>query len=337
MVDADASDAGEAAETAEAAGPAGAAEAADVAANEAGDRSDEDDLEALRRAVEEKYDFDNFGPDDMAEMTVEEWEAAFDPDSWVVGPALLDRVEDDLKNAIARRDVFAKLERYTEDGEPRLAAYSDEGYAVVYPDGSVEGSGTVLRDVKPTVALCSMEDYEVAPPPEDFELPSPTDVPEGSGEFGNLMLQVVAAGQLLVGLGLFVAWAAGAVSTIVAPALALGFVLVGVFLFVVVANARLSDRFRAEEYRNRLRAVGTEEGERPAFLPPVDGDDEVDDIDDETGPDAGEGGDGETGPDAGEGGDEPPEAAGSRGVAAGDGGEPETADSGGDDDRLTGT
>jgi hypothetical protein len=330
MVDADASDASEAPETAEATGTAGAtgaAETANGAGDEAdarrGDATEDDDLEVLRRAVEEKYDFDNFGPDDMAQMTAEEWEAAFDPDSWIVGPALLDRVEDELKSAIARRDVFAKCERYAEDGKPRLAAYSDEGYAIVYPDGSVEGSGTVLRDVKPIVALCSMDDYEVAPPPESFELPSPTDVPEQSGEFGNLMLQVVAAGQFLVGLGLFAAWAVGAVSTIVAPALALGFVLVGVFLFVVVANARLSDRFRAEEYRNRLRAIGTEDGERPAFLPPIDGAE-------------GTGEDGSDEP-TGDGFDDDAGEAGSSGVAAGDGGGTERGETGGDDDRPTGT
>jgi hypothetical protein len=231
--------------------------------------SEEDTAEStdqLRQRVEEAYDFDDFGPADMAEMTLEEWEAAFDPDSWVVGPALLDRVEAELKSAVARRDVFAKFERFEEGGEELLAAYSDEGYAVVYPDGSVEGRGTVLRDVKPVVALCSMEEYEVTEPPEAYDLPDPTEVPEGSGEFGNLMLQVVAAAQILVGVGLFGFWLFTDLSTIVAPVLALAFVLVGFFLFLVVANARLSDRFRAEEYRNRLRAVGVEDGERPAFL-----------------------------------------------------------------------
>jgi hypothetical protein len=45
------------------------------------------------------------------------------------------------------------------------------------------------------------------------------------------------------------------------------FAAIGVLLFTVVANARLSDRFRAEEYRNRLRASDLEPGERPDFLP----------------------------------------------------------------------
>jgi hypothetical protein len=238
-----------------------------------GDDSDADrDLEALRRQVEEKYDFDDFGPADMAEMTVDEWEAAFDPASWIVGPELLDRVEKDLLNRVASRDVFAVVERYTQEGEPRLVAYSDEGYAVVYPDGSVEGTGTVLRDVTPTVALCSMDDYDVREPPANVGLPSPDEVPEGSGEFGNLMLQVVAFVQLLGGFALLVAWLATDLNTIVAPVAALFFLLVGFFLFFVVANARLSDRFRSEEYRNRLRAVGLEDGERPDFLPPLDED-----------------------------------------------------------------
>jgi hypothetical protein len=232
----------------------------------------EDELEALRREVEEKYDFDNFGPADMAEMTREEWEAVFDPESWIVGPELLDRVEKDLLNRIAARDVFAVVERYTSEGEPRLVAYSDEGYAIVYPDGSVEGEGTVLRDVTPTVALCSMDDYEVTEPPANVGLPSPDEVPEGSGEFGNLMLQVVAFVQILGGLGLLGAWLFAGVDTIVAPVAALFFLLIGFFLFFVVANARLSDRFRSEEYRQRLRAVGIEDGARPDFLPPLDED-----------------------------------------------------------------
>ncbi|WP_129114982.1 DUF7319 domain-containing protein [Halegenticoccus tardaugens] len=227
----------------------------------------DDELETLRRQVEEKYDFENFGPRDMAEMSLEEWEAVFDPDSWITGEELLDRVERDLTARIADRDVFAVLERIEEGGEERLVAYSDEGYAVVFPDGSVEGRGTVLRDVKPTVALCSMERYEVPEPPEDVSLPSPEEVAEGSGQLGNWMLQIVAAMQILAGFGLFAAWLGTDVDTIVAPVAGFLFFLVGLFLFLVVANARLSDRFRAEEYRNRLRAVGLEGGERPDFLP----------------------------------------------------------------------
>ncbi|MFB6301754.1 MAG: hypothetical protein ABEH78_02660 [Haloferacaceae archaeon] len=232
------------------------------------DEHDPEDLEALRRRVESEYDFDDFGPGDMAQMSAEEWEAAFDPDSWIVGEELLDRVRRDLEARIARREVFAALDRVVEDGEPRIAAWSDEGYALVHPDGTVEGSGTVLRDVKASVALCSMESYEVEEPPAEFELPAPEDVPEGTGEFGNLMIQIVAAVQLLAGLGLTGAWLTGAVTTIVAPVAALCFLLVGVFLFGVVANARLSDKFRAEEFRDRLRAVEGADAERPEFLPP---------------------------------------------------------------------
>ena len=217
----------------------------------------------LRRQVEETYDFEDFGPADMARMTQEEWEAAFDADSWITGEELLARVEADLSSRIAERDVFARLERVP-DG---LLAYSDEGYAVVGPDGSVEGRGTVLRDVKPTVALCSMDDYEVPEPPEGELLPDPADVPEGGGELGNRMLQVIAAAQLLAGVGLFVAWIFLPVDTIFAPVAGLAFVVFSVLLFLQVANARLSDRFRAEEYRDRLRAVGAAPEDRPAFLP----------------------------------------------------------------------
>jgi hypothetical protein len=241
------------------------------------DETEAEDVQTLRREVEEKYDFDDFGPSDMARMSAEEWEAAFDADTWIVGADLLDRVEQDLKRRIASREVFAVLERFEEDGEERLVAYSDEGYAIVAPDGSVEGRGTVVRDVKPTVALCSMESYEVPDAPDEVSLPSPADVPEGTGQLGNNLLQLIAAAQILVGLGLVGVWlftdaipTPGGYVDLVAPLISLVFVGIGVFLFAVVANARLSDRFRAEEFRNRLRATGVEDGERPAFLPPID-------------------------------------------------------------------
>ncbi|MFC7098142.1 DUF7319 domain-containing protein [Halobaculum marinum] len=248
------------------------------------DAVDDDDvsIEALRAEVEEKYDFDNFRPADMAEMTMAEWEAAFDPDTWITGRDLLDRVEKDLRNRIASREVFAVLDRRSDP--PSVVAYSDEGFAIVYADGSVEGEGTVLRDVKPTVALCSMDSYEVREPPEEYELPTPEEVQGGTGEFGNLMIQAVAGMQILGGLILGVVWLLSvfsrgpvtwvpffpdfSVTTIAAPVAAGFFLLVGVFLFAIVANARLSDRFRAEEYRDRLRAAGiAERGEGAEFVP----------------------------------------------------------------------
>ncbi|GGN86378.1 DUF7319 domain-containing protein [Haloarcula pellucida] len=234
---------------------------------------DEVDTEALRKQVEEKYDFDDFGPADMAEMTAEEWDVAFDEDSWITGDELLDRVTRDLRNRVSTRDVFARIERH--QTPPRVLAYSDEGYAIVYPDGSVEGEGTVLRDVKPTVALCSMDSYDVPESVPDNPLPEPEAVPEGGGELGNRMLQVIAGAQLLAGLGLLaggVLAIAGVVggpgANIVALFVAgLAFVGIALVLFFTVANARLSDKFRAEEYRDRLRAVGLEDGERPDFVP----------------------------------------------------------------------
>ncbi|WP_117592076.1 DUF7319 domain-containing protein [Haloprofundus halophilus] len=238
--------------------------------------TDADELDALRREVESKYDFDNFGPREMAEMSLEEWEVAFDSDSWITGRELLDRVEKELRSRVASREVFAVVERVREDGEDRVVAYSDEGFAVVYDDGSVEGRGTVLRDVKPTVALCSMDDYEVEEPPLDASLPNPEDVSEGTGQLGNNMLQVVAGVQIIAALGLLVLWSpltslipfssAGQLN-FAPPVVAFFFLLVGLFLFMTVANARLSDRFRAEEYRNRLRALDPEQVERPEFLP----------------------------------------------------------------------
>jgi hypothetical protein len=223
--------------------------------------SEDAELDALRREVEEKYDFDDFGPADMAEMTAEEWEAAFDPDSWVVGEELLTRVEKELKN------------RVSVEGEPHVLVYSDEGYALVSADGDIEGEGTVYRDVQPTLVLCSMDDFEVAEPPENFALPDPDAVAEGSSELGNTMLQIIAAGQIIGGLVLLGLWlftdlipfASNGELNIVPPVASAFFLLIGFFLFLVVANARLSDRFRSEEYRNRLRAL--RDGGRPDFVP----------------------------------------------------------------------
>lgn len=232
----------------------------------------ERELEELRAAVEEKYDFENFGPEQMAEMTAEEWEAVFDPETWITGSELLDRLEADVKTRVARRDVFARIERL--DNPDRLVAYSDEGYVVVYPDGSTEGRGTVLRDVEPLVALNSMEEYDPPAMPEGELLPDPVDVPEGSGEKGNFVIQIIAGVQLLAAVVLLGVWLLGVfrVDPFAADPIllvtGLGFLVIGFFLFLMVANARLSDRFRAEEYRNRLRAIGIDAEERPEWLPP---------------------------------------------------------------------
>jgi len=233
---------------------------------------DEDgtDLDALRERVDAEYDFDDFGPEDMARMSAEEWDAAFDPDTWITGDRLLERAEAELKSRVARREVFGLLERVREDGEERIVVYSDEGYAIIRPSGEVSGRGTVLRDVEPIVALAAMESYDVPDPPDDWSLPHPDTVPEGTGEFGNLMIQVVAAIQLIAGVTLVGARVLFDLGGIIGPAIGLLFLFVGVFLFAMVANARLSDRFRSEEYRNRLRALREAE-ERPDFVP-VDGD-----------------------------------------------------------------
>ena len=233
---------------------------------------DSPSLEELRAQVEEKYDFENFGPEQMAEMTAEEWEAVFDPETWITGSELLDRLEADIKSRVVSRDVFARVERL--DNPDRLVAYSDEGYVVVYRDGTTEGQGTVLRDVEPLVALNSMEEYDPPAMPEGDLLPEPVDVPEGSGEKGNLLIQIIAGVQLLSALALLGAWLLGvfrvgpfAADPIILVA-GLGFLVIGFVLFLMVANARLSDRFRAEEYRNRLRAIGIDAEERPEWLPP---------------------------------------------------------------------
>ncbi len=261
--------------------PAGAEGTDEAGGDEDAPGADEPTEEELLAEIEAEYDFDDFGPSDMADMSVDEWEAAFDPDSWVTGAELIDRVEQELLTRIAQREVFAVLERVdTGEGDELLLAYSDQDYALIYPDGGVEGTGTVLRDVKPSVALCSMEEYEPQVPPEgDFLLPHPDEVPEQSSEVGNLMIQLVAGAQLLAGVGLigvslYLGLTGGGApgTSLITGVAGLAFLVIALFLFVTVANARLSDRFRSEEYRGRLRAVGLEDGERPDFLPIEDPD-----------------------------------------------------------------
>ena len=238
--------------------------AGEETAEPASEDGEDEELAELRAAVEEKYDFDNFGPAEMAKMSGEEWEAAFDAETWITGERLLDRVESDLKSKIAARQIFAVVERETD----QLVVYSDTGYAVVSADGTVEGEGGVRRDVEPVVAMCSMDDYEVGEPPAEYELPAADSVPEQTGEFGNLMIQLIAGGQLVGGLALIGAFVLQLVETIIAPVVGGLFMLVGIGLFALVANARLSDRFRAEQYRNRLRAVEAGGIDRPEIDEP---------------------------------------------------------------------
>lgn len=215
----------------------------------------------------ESYDFEEFGPAEFEEMTPEEWTQAFDPDTWVTGPELLERVEMELRNRVARRDVFAVIERIHRDGQECLLAYSDEGYALLRPDGDLEGFGTVLRDVKPTVALCSIPDYEVNEIEEGRgALPDPDSIEATGGDFGNKMIQLVGFALVLSTIALIAGWMlldvplAGAVVGVI-------FGIVAIFLLFTVANARLSERYRVEAYRERLRSTGLGEGERPDFVP----------------------------------------------------------------------
>ncbi|RRJ32012.1 DUF7319 domain-containing protein [Halocatena pleomorpha] len=246
----------------------------------AGSDTEEPSVEALRRQVEEKYDFDDFGPRDMERMTPEEWDAAFDPETWITGTELLDRVEADMKQRIADRDVFARIERLSDPD--RLVAYSDEGYAVVFGDGSVKGEGIVLRDIKPSVALCSMDEYEAPELQQGEVLPHPSEVPEGSGSLGHRMMLFVGVAMAVMGVLLIGSTVvSGSERAVIGTAFGLGFIVVGVVLFVIVANARLSDRFRSEEYRDRLRAVGRGSDEQPTVLDELETDD--DDATDESG------------------------------------------------------
>jgi hypothetical protein len=227
-----------------------------------------DAVEALRREVEDEYDFEEFTPDDMAEMSPDEWEAVFDPETWITGEELLDRIETDLRRRVAERDVFAVVER---PEEQRVVAYSDRGYAAVHGSGRVEGEGPILREIEPIVALCAMDEYDVTEPEVDRPLPDPEVVDTGSGRLGHVLLQTVAAAQVLGGIGLLVAPLftdlAGEGTVILTTAAGLGFLVFGVLLFVLVANARLSGRFQAEEYRERLAAAGVGSEERPDFVP----------------------------------------------------------------------
>ena len=105
-----------------------AGEREDADPDRGSDAVEQADLEALREQVEAEYDFEEFGPADMAEMEREEWEAVFDPDTWITGPELVDRVERDLRRRIATREVFARLERHPgPDGDRLLAWGRDRG------------------------------------------------------------------------------------------------------------------------------------------------------------------------------------------------------------------
>lgn len=240
--------------------------------NESPERSgatdEEDPVAALRERVNETYDFEEFTPADMAEMSGAEWEAVFDPEAWITGEKLIDRIEVDLTQRVAKRDIFAVIERPAAD---RILAYSDTGYAIVHGSGRIEGEGSILREVEPVVALCAMEKYEVEGPPVDQPLPEPEEIEEGTGRLGHILLQVVAGAQVLGGMGLLLAplftTLPGDDVVVLTTAAGLGFLVLGVLLFVLVANARLSGRFRAEEYRDRLEAAGVGREERPAFVP----------------------------------------------------------------------
>lgn len=230
-----------------------------------GDESDADapSLDEVRS----RYDFESFGPRELAEMSSTEWEVAFDSASWVTGEPLLERVERELRHRVHRREVFALVERIVSEGEDCVLAYSDEGYALVRPDGSVEGFGTVLRDVKPTVALCSIPDYEPESAPADpVPLPDPAAVDAARGGLGNVVMEVLALAFLVGGLVLIGAWIF-VETPLVAAIVGAGFLVGALVLGVLVANARLSARYRAEEYRDRLRSVGVDSDERPAFVP----------------------------------------------------------------------
>jgi hypothetical protein len=99
------------------------------------------------------------------------------------------------------------------------------------------------------------------------------------------MLQVIAGVQLFAGLvmiggGILAVFRViGGAGTNIEGLFVGGiaFIAISLVLFFTVANARLSDTFRAEEYRDRLRAVGLEDGERPEFVPEIGEDQEYTD------------------------------------------------------------
>ncbi|MFC7190973.1 hypothetical protein ACFQL7_14840 [Halocatena marina] len=105
------------------------------------------------------------------------------------------------------------------------------------------------------------------------------------------MIQVVGAVLVLMGLFLLIGGMVGLTGEAGVVGIFTGFIFIGIgiVLFVLVANARLSDRFRSEEYRDRLRAVGLSDAdsdtgsnadERPAILEDLDDFTKRDDVDD---------------------------------------------------------
>jgi hypothetical protein len=126
----------------------------------------------------------------------------------------------------------------------------------------------------PVVAVCTKEKFKVTEPPANADLPSPKTVKPGSGGLSRRLLLVVGVIRVIAGVVLLVSPVivrlgpgAGAFTAVIG----LIFVGVGVLLGVLVANARLADRFRAAEYRERLEAAGVGSDQRPAFLPAMDG------------------------------------------------------------------
>lgn len=215
---------------------------------------------------DDPVNFENFGPAEMRKLSPDEWEEAFDPDSWITGRELIGRVERDLKSRIAFRDLFANVRLLTDN---RLLVYSDNGYAIVKPDGSVTGDGTIYDEVTTSVVLCAMDDYDVPDPPTDWALPKPEAVQERSGELGNIMMQVLAVGLLLAGIVMIVSAAIGVAGRAPIILVIIGFLFLAgsIVLLVIVANARLSARFRAEEYRDRLRRIHAGTNTVPSFVP----------------------------------------------------------------------
>ncbi len=189
----------------------------------------------------------------------------------IVGTDLLDRIEADTKDRIRRRNILAMIERISIEGTGHILIYDDLGYALVEPDGSVSGIGSIRTEIENVVVLCSMSSYDVPELLNGNFLPKISSTYKPANQIGNKLLQTLSFSFFIIGFILLISpifinfYASSA--TILTTISGLGFILTSLFIITLVIHSRLSDRFRSSEYQNRLKNIGIGSNSRPSFIP----------------------------------------------------------------------
>lgn len=189
----------------------------------------------------------------------------------IVGLDLIDRIEADTKDRIRRRNILAMIERISIEGIDHILIYDDLGYAIVEPDGSVSGIGSIRAEMENVVVLCSMSNYDVPELIKDNFLPNISSTYKPPNQIGNKLLQILSLSFFIIGCTLLVSpiflnfYASSA--TILTTISGFGFILISLFITTMVVHSRLSDRFRSSEYQNRLKNIGIGSNSRPSFIP----------------------------------------------------------------------